>query len=152
MLSNTLYLTIFSHFNICFSIISPVFVYCLLGEVSTTAGVHRLLCHKSYKATWQLRTLLMILNASIFQNSGYHWARDHRVHHKLVDCDGDPYNVSRGFFHAHLGWLMIKKRPKTINSNIDMSDLEQDPIIMFQHKFVYENHSDNFLCHNFYIE
>lgn len=40
----------------------------------------------------------------------------------------------RGFFFAHMGWLMIKKHPevKIKGKGIDMSDLEQDPIVMFQ--------------------
>lgn len=37
--------------------------------------------------------------------------RDHRVHHKNSDKEGDPYNASRGFFYSHVGWLLLKKPP-----------------------------------------
>lgn len=43
-----------------------------------TAGAHRLWAHRAYKATWQLRLILMILNSMSFQNSIYEWVRDHR--------------------------------------------------------------------------
>lgn len=36
-------------------------------------------------------------------------SRDHRVHHKKSDGEGDPYNASRGFFYSHVGWLLLKK-------------------------------------------
>ena len=36
-------------------------------------------------------------------------SRDHRVHHKNSDREGDPYNASRGFFYSHVGWLLLKK-------------------------------------------
>lgn len=49
-----------------------------------------------------------------FQNDVIEWARDHRCHHKWSDSDGDPHNIKRGFFFAHMGWLMVKKHPKVI--------------------------------------
>jgi stearoyl-CoA desaturase (delta-9 desaturase) len=44
---------------------------------------------------------------------------------------------SRGFFFSHIGWLMCKKHPdvKKYGRKVDMSDLERDPIVMFQHKY-----------------
>lgn len=37
-----------------------------------------------------------------------------------------------------MGWLMIKKHPdvREKGKTIDMSDLEKDPIIMFQKKYL----------------
>lgn len=63
--------------------------------------------------------------------------RDHRVHHKFTDTNADPHNSKRGFFFSHIGWLMCKKHPdvKKFGVKIDMSDLEADPIVMFQHKY-----------------
>lgn len=64
----------------------------------------------------------------------YIWVRDHRLHHKYSDSDADPHNANRGFFFAHMGWLMSKKHPAVIakGKTIDMSDLEADFIVMFQ--------------------
>lgn len=73
----------------------------------------------------------------VLQNSVHEWSRDHRVHHKYSETNADPHNAKRGFFFAHMGWLMCRKHPavKAKGKQIDMSDLEADPIIMFQHKY-----------------
>lgn len=70
------------------------------------------------------------------QNSIYVWVRDHRVHHKFPDSNADPHNIKRGFFFAHIGWLMTKKHPDvmTKGKTIDMSDMEEDGVVMFQKK------------------
>lgn len=64
----------------------------------------------------------------------YTWALDHRVHHKYSETDADPHDVRRGFFFAHVGWLFTTPHPEVIAKRraIDMSDLEADPIIMWQ--------------------
>uniref|UniRef100_A0A336MI11 CSON002025 protein n=1 Tax=Culicoides sonorensis TaxID=179676 RepID=A0A336MI11_CULSO len=109
-------------------------IFCGLG---ITAGAHRLWSHKAYKAKWPLRLLLMIAQTAAHQDAIYVWSRDHRVHHKFTDTDADPYNAKRGFFFSHIGWLMVKKHPAVIakGKTIDMSDMEADPIVMFQKKF-----------------
>lgn len=108
-----------------------------LGAVGITAGAHRLWAHKCYKAKWPLRLLLMFLQTLAFQNHIYEWVRDHRVHHKFTDTDADPHNSKRGFFFSHMGWLMVRKHPDVINKGklVDMSDLEQDPIVMWQKRY-----------------
>lgn len=135
-------------------------MYAIFGGIGITAGAHRLFAHRAYKAKWPLRVLLMLLNSTSFQNPIYEWVRDHRytdklirprnmrnaplnthasfrVHHKFVDSDADPHNVNRGFFFSHIGWLMIKKHSDVIakGKSIDMSDLKNDPVIMFQKKY-----------------
>lgn len=62
-----------------------------------------------------------------------------RAHHKFTDTDADPHNFQRGFFFSHIGWLMVKKHPdvKRVGGTIDMSDLERDPIVMFQKKYAH---------------
>lgn len=68
------------------------------------------------------------------QNCLYIWVRDHRQHHKYSDTNADPHNATRGFFFSHIGWLMVRKHRDVIEKgkNIDMSDLEADPFVMFQ--------------------
>jgi len=70
------------------------------------------------------------------QNKLHIWVRDHRQHHKYSDTDADPHNCTRGFFFSHCGWLMVRKHPDVIakGKNIDLSDLEADPIVKFQEK------------------
>jgi stearoyl-CoA desaturase (delta-9 desaturase) len=66
-----------------------------LGAFSILAGAHRLWCHRSYKAKWPLRFLLMIFQTMAMQNDIYEWCRDHRVHHKYSETDADPHNSNR---------------------------------------------------------
>lgn len=63
--------------------------------------------------------------------------RDHRVHHKFTDTDADPHNAQRGFFFSHMGWLMVRKHPDVISkgATIDMSDLEKDPVVIWQRRY-----------------
>lgn len=59
-----------------------------------------------------------------------------RVHHKFTETDADPHNARRGFFFSHIGWLMVRKHKEVFEkgASVDMSDLEKDPIVMFQKK------------------
>ena len=99
-------------------------------------GAHRLWCHRGFKAHWSLRLLLMVFQTLALQNDIYEWSRDHRVHHKFSETDADPHNSKRGFFFAHMGWLMCKKHPEVLRKgkSIDLSDLWSDPIVRFQRK------------------
>jgi len=99
-----------------------------------TAGVHRLWSHRSYTAGPFLRCLLMLMNSIANQGSIYHWARDHRVHHKHSETPADPHNATRGFFFAHMGWLYVKKDPAihVEGKKLDFSDLARDPFVTFQ--------------------
>lgn len=37
------------------------------------------------------------------------WSRDHRAHHRYVDTDKDPYSATKGFWYAHIGWMLVKQ-------------------------------------------
>jgi stearoyl-CoA desaturase (delta-9 desaturase) len=108
-----------------------LFVWSALG---VTAGAHRLWSHKSYQARWPIRVFLMIGHCIAGQNSLFSWCRDHRVHHKSSETDSDPHNSKRGFFYAHVGWLLVKSHPDFIAQLkvTYIQDLLSDPIIHFQ--------------------
>lgn len=101
------------------------------------AGAHRLWAHRSYKAAFGLRLFLALCNTMALQNDLYEWCRDHRTHHRFSETDGDPHNSKRGFFFAHIGWLLVKKHPKVRlqGAKVSLQDLEDDPIVMFQRRF-----------------
>ncbi|KAL0831151.1 hypothetical protein ABMA28_002020 [Loxostege sticticalis] len=111
-------------------------VFAVASGMGVTAGAHRLWAHRAYKARWPLRVFLAILQTMAFQNHIYEWVRDHRVHHKFTETDADPHNAKRGFFFSHIGWLMVRKHKEVFEkgASVDMSDLEKDPIVMFQKK------------------
>lgn len=109
-----------------------------IGGLGITVGVHRLWSHRSFKATWPLRLALMMMNCIAAQNDIFEWARDHRVHHKYSETDADPHNAKNGFFFSHVGWLLVKKHPDVISKGkqIDLSDLYEDGIVMFQRRYL----------------
>ncbi|KYQ54756.1 Acyl-CoA Delta(11) desaturase [Trachymyrmex zeteki] len=109
----------------------------IAANIGVTAGSHRLWSHRSYKAKWPMRFILIIFQTIAFQDDIYQWVRDHRMHHKFTDTDADPYNSRRGFFFSHIGWLLVRKHPDLITkgTTIDCSDLMQDPLVAFQKKW-----------------
>jgi len=96
-----------------------------------TMGAHRLWAHKSYEAHWIVRIFLMVGFTMAFQNTIFHWCRDHRLHHKQSEKPGDPHDSTRGMFFAHMGWLLIDKRKEVreIGKTIPVKDLRDDPIV-----------------------
>mmetsp|Transcript_29311 Transcript_29311/g.47634 ORF Transcript_29311/g.47634 Transcript_29311/m.47634 type:complete len:355 (+) Transcript_29311:108-1172(+) len=112
------------------------FILWPISGFGITGGVHRLWSHRSYKANFIFRFFTMLANSIANQGSIYHWARDHRVHHKHSETDADPHNATRGFFFAHMGWLFVKKHPDVIKAGreLDFSDLDADWTVMFQKK------------------
>lgn len=113
-----------------------VIVY-YFSALGITAGAHRLWSHRTYKAKLPLRIFLAFCNSMASENDIIEWCRDHRMHHKYAETDGDPHNAKRGFFFAHCGWLMCKKHPeiKAKGKGIDMSDVKNDPVCSYQRKF-----------------
>ncbi|KAF0698672.1 Aste57867_10713 [Aphanomyces stellatus] len=107
-----------------------------LSALGITGGAHRLWSHKSYKAAAPVKAFLMLCSSMANQGTIYHWARDHRVHHKWSETDADPHNAKRGLFFSHVGWLLVKKDPKVIEAGkmINMDDLKADPFVMFQQR------------------
>lgn len=113
-----------------------LWAFCLwpISGLGITAGAHRLWAHRSYKASYGLRMVLMLCNSIANQGSIYHWARDHRVHHKHAETNADPHNAMRGFWFSHIGWLFLKKHSAVIASGkqLPFHDLESDSVVMLQ--------------------
>src|SRR5437764_12644093 len=97
---------------------------------SVTLGYHRLFSHMTVLAVLTLRLFTLIFGAGAFENSVLMWASEHRRHHKHVDHDEDPYDISKGFFHAHIGWLLFKLQPQPPFDNVN--DLKKDPLVVWQ--------------------
>jgi len=99
-----------------------------------TGGYHRLWSHKSYSATFAVRLFLMIGAATAFEGSCKWWSRNHRAHHRYTDTDKDPYNARRGFLYSHLGWMVVKQKASSVGY-ADITDLNRDPMILWQHRY-----------------
>ncbi len=108
-------------------------VFYVLTVGSITGGYHRYFSHRTYEARPWLKWFWALFGAAAFQNSIWVWARDHRVHHRFVDTDQDPYSINKGFLWAHFGWMLIND-PSTADLKPYGRDLEKDKIVMFQDK------------------
>lgn len=112
-------------------VLTVVMVY--VTGLGVTAGYHRLFSHKSYEASWLVRLLLLVFGSAAFQASARWWCSEHRYHHRYVDSDNDPYGINKGFWYAHIGWMVARREQGLGFSNI--KDLEKDPLIMWQHRW-----------------
>ncbi|HEX7150161.1 MAG TPA: fatty acid desaturase [Thermoanaerobaculia bacterium] len=108
-------------------------MYALVG-ISICAGYHRFFSHKSYEASAPVQVFYAIFGAMAAQNSILWWSSSHRVHHKHVDKDWDPYNISRGFWWAHILWIFYKndQRDETFSNS---PDLLANKVVMWQHRW-----------------
>ena len=107
-----------------------------LTGLSITMGYHRLYAHRSYDAAWPVRLATLVFGAAAFEASALGWASEHRYHHAYTDRDGNPYDphsIKKGFFWAHVGWLLVHVAPPLEHSNV--ADLGRDPLVRWQHKF-----------------
>ena len=98
-----------------------------------TGGYHRLFAHPTYEANGLLRCFFLLFGAASVQNSALKWSYDHRKHHAKVDTDEDPYNITRGFWWAHVGWVLFEDKSPVDESKV--KDLAANPAVLFQHRF-----------------
>ncbi len=54
---------------------------------------------------------------------------------------GILYSVRKGLLYSHLGWMVFKQNPRRIGRT-DITDLNEDPVVVWQHKNYIE------LCHH----
>ncbi len=111
-----------------------LFFYLATG-MSITVGYHRLFSHQAFKAKWPVKLFVLLFGAAAFENAALWWSAEHRKHHKHVDTDDDPYDITKGFFWAHMGWLMFKLKPEPPLDNV--ADLRKDKLVMWQYKWVH---------------
>jgi stearoyl-CoA desaturase (delta-9 desaturase) len=105
--------------------------FAALANLGITGGYHRLFAHKSYEAHPAVEIAYLLIGAAAWQGSALKWASDHRRHHTFEDTDKDPYAIGKGFWHAHMGWLLDKQY---VDLPIKAADLEKKPWIAYQHK------------------
>lgn len=109
-----------------------VFFFFATG-MSITLGYHRLFSHLTFQAKWPIKLFTLLFGAAAFEGSALAWSADHRRHHKHVDHDEDPYDISKGFFYAHIGWLLFRRGPETPLTWV--RDLQKDKMVWWQHRF-----------------
>jgi stearoyl-CoA desaturase (delta-9 desaturase) len=92
----------------------------VLTCLGITVGYHRHFTHGSFKASRPLRIALAIVGSMAIQGPVVQWVADHRRHHAFSDRQGDPHSpwrygedlraLTKGMFHAHIGWLFDRRQ------------------------------------------
>lgn len=108
-------------------------LYYFATGLGITAGYHRLWSHTSYSARLPLKVFLAAVGGGAVEGSIRWWSRGHRAHHRYTDTEKDPYSVRKGLLYSHIGWMVMKQNPKRIGRT-DISDLNEDPVVVWQHK------------------
>lgn len=102
------------------------YVFATLG---INIGYHRLLTHRGFNCPKWLEYTLLILGCCSGQDSPTNWGAMHRRHHQYPDEEHDLHSPLRGFFWAHIGWLIFKC--PDLNRHLLMDryakDLRRDP-------------------------
>ena len=113
-----------------------LFAFFLVANgMSITAGYHRLWAHRAYDAHLLLRIFYLVFGTMALQQSVLVWASDHRRHHVNVDDDDrDPYSIGRGFWFAHMGW-MVRRYRSGARDFTNVPDLKRDPLLAFQQRY-----------------
>jgi stearoyl-CoA desaturase (delta-9 desaturase) len=96
--------------------------------LGVTAGFHRMLTHRSFRAHPAVRFVLLVLGSMSVEGSALAWAADHLRHHALSDQEGDPHSPTEGLWHSHLGWLFTGDRA---DPQVYCKALLKDPVVVF---------------------
>ncbi|MEQ8769185.1 MAG: acyl-CoA desaturase [Phycisphaerales bacterium] len=108
----------------------------LLTGLGVTVGYHRLFTHKSFETGRVMTFIIGVLGSMSMEGSILQWVANHRQHHQHSDQEHDPHsphthgggawNMIRGMWHAHMGWI-------TRGTNPDLKryvpDLEKDRLV-----------------------
>jgi stearoyl-CoA desaturase (delta-9 desaturase) len=105
----------------------------VLVGLSVTAGYHRCFAHRAYTCHPAVQAVFLFFGSMAMQNSALKWANDHRVHHRYVDRDWDPYNIKRGGLWAHILWLFHKEPQEQTYE--DVPDLKSNPLVLWQYRW-----------------
>ncbi|MGW0431543.1 acyl-CoA desaturase [Micromonospora sp. NPDC003197] len=94
-------------------------VWYVVAGLGITVGFHRYFTHGSFKTKRWLRVTLAVAGSFAIEGSVTQWVADHRRHHAFSDVEGDPHSpwrfggsfwgLTKGLFHAHMGWLFRRE-------------------------------------------
>ena len=97
-------------------------------SLGVTAGFHRMLTHRSFRARPAVRAIILVFGSMAVEGPAIRWAANHLKHHALADKEGDPHSPMDGLVHAHLGWLFNYDRA---DPNVYCRALLRDPVVVF---------------------
>jgi stearoyl-CoA desaturase (Delta-9 desaturase) len=112
--------------------IALFFAYSAITGMSITIGYHRLFAHSTFDASPVVKFFLLFFGAATFEESALKWASQHRQHHMFTDTEHDPYGVDKGFWHAHIGWILLWRHRTNYNN---VNDLRKSRLVRNQHEY-----------------
>ena len=84
------------------------FAHQFFGTLGSSIGLHRYFSHRSFEGNPVFINFMAAVATLCFQGGPIFWASSHRVHHRMSEKYGDPYDASKGFWWSHMGWLFFK--------------------------------------------
>ncbi len=103
------------------------------GCFGVTAGYHRLLTHRSFKAHPAVRNFFTFCAAISLESGPIRWVATHRLHHSQSDQPNDPHSPTVNFLWAHVLWNFFThpdlKTPEQLRRlALDIAD---DPVMQW---------------------
>ena len=105
----------------------------LVTGLGITVGFHRFFAHRAFATNRIVQATLAVLGSMAVEGPLLHWVAFHRSHHQHSDRNDDPHsphthgaglwNMMRGFWRAHAGWL-FEKYPRRLEQYV--ADLKAD--------------------------
>jgi fatty-acid desaturase len=89
-------------------LIAFVIMYFMTICLGITLCYHRLLAHRSYKTLPWVTYILTFLGCLAFQRGPIWWVASHRLHHSVVDREGDPHSPRFSFLWSHFLWAFYR--------------------------------------------
>ena len=111
-------------------------IFWFISGMGITMGYHRLFSHKSYQTNVLIEWILMIFGSLALENTILKWSSDHRKHHNKAETEDDPYSITKGFWYAHIGWV-IENTSEEKNKVVGVKDLEKKSAVRFQKKYYF---------------
>ncbi len=105
----------------------------LTGSLGIGLGFHRLLTHQGFDTPRLVKRFLTVCGTLAVQGGPVAWVAGHRMHHAHSDRELDPHNSRRGFWWAHIGWI-LRRDPRVgdfENYRHYAKDLIADPFVLF---------------------
>ncbi len=120
-------MALFAFFPFAFSwsaVAVMFFLYWVTASLGICLGYHRYLTHRGFFLPKWLAYTMVLFGALACQNGPIKWVGQHRIHHAGSDTPEDPHSAKKGFWWAHLAW-MLYTHPKFDDEKV-LSDYTKD--------------------------
>lgn len=124
-----IYLLLFEQQGWMWGVMGIIVALCGFG---ITMLYHRYYSHRTYQLSKIAELPILFFGTLAVQGSVIKWSHDHRLHHRFVDTDKDPYSINKGFWYAHFIWMLSQKNK--VDEKI-VPDLMKSRLLRFQHRY-----------------